>query len=343
MNRLIFTLLFILPISSATLYLNNGSVKNGYFDMPEQLTEIEYLRVRFINNETDSLISVQKSYIDSVQIKGKTLRYVKGALLEHLPDTSDTIFNVGKGGLKKGIYRNYAEFYYNSPGVQVGWALRNPHLRLSSEKRKEVKTHNAYIFFDTLSQKEVKIRSEYYGYCDGENVYLISGSHLCRILIGENFIYSLALEKVSVERGNTVGSLNPTIAPVSQGMPFPPVGLNIGLNILTGNVSIGIGMGSGPTKVRRWGYKPLIIEKNTGVIHEVLNFRPHNIEEVLSKQPTLLKEYNAIAPSVIKANPLLKTEFLFRYLDLIDSPCFSWFDKRLRIHKKDLEQYKKKK
>lgn len=57
-----------------------------------------------------------------------------------------------------GFYRNFVELYNNKPSVKP----------ISTLKMK-LKANNSYILKDTLAKKRI---GNFYGYCDGENVYL---------------------------------------------------------------------------------------------------------------------------------------------------------------------------
>lgn len=357
MNRLFCIMLLALNVHSATLYLIDGEVLTGKVVVSKKLKDKTTHQINFMQDQKNSNskpLTISKLQLDSVVVNGSTLHYKKGALIEHISDTSSCIFDIGKEKWKKGIYCNYAELYYNCPSIVTDWTVKSPRLKLMADNSKRVTAHNAYVFYDAQTQKEEKLKTSCYGYCDGENIYIINGSYLSKVLIGDQFLYTVVLDKISMDASDSTSIFMEKFNPVSSsaftlsnGQGFlMALGLFAGGGVSIGgsNLSFSVRFGVVPSgrRVRRWCFVPAIIDNTTGIISDLFSFNPDKFEELIADQTHLLAEYKRIEPKIFDANPLLKTEFYFRYLDLINHPWFSWYDTMYQTHINDLKQYEKK-
>lgn len=335
MSRLLFLFLFFCNVQATTLYIVNGEIIKGHYENRSDILNPEKASFKFnyLNKAAKTVaIRVLKTSLDSVVLKDTTLRFDKGVFLGYISDTSTCIFNVNKIAWKKGLYRNYAEFYYNCPSLSGNWILKNAEARLSAEKRKKVNVTNFFELIDSISQEKLKFIDDYWGYCDGENIYYQNESFFSMVLIDEQFLFADVLHKVFVDRGVSTKTMPMIHVPTTTTISTP--GGSFAVNI--GGSFIG---GGGSVKVKIMKYEPIMIERTTGITSNVFSYSPYNIEKIIREQPDLLKEYKLIPQTVVDANPLIKTKFFMKYLDLTDNPWFTWYDDRVKAFKKDLEQY----
>lgn len=335
MNKLMVVFFFVFHTQATILYLNDGRVIEGKLVVKNHVIDRSRSSFRFMQHQrlSNSVpLTINKSYLDSIVSVDTTYHFVKGALVEDIQDTSVCLFNLDKSKWKKGIYRTYAEMYYNSPSIEGSWQLVNAEVRLSSQRRKDVRLSLAYYLFDTATNKRKEIKGVYWGYCDGENIYYQSESYLTELLVDDQFLFVEALKEISVSKGIS-GIGDPHFVPTSNIVSTP------GGSFTVNTGSMFMGGSGGSVSVKIMVFESLLIARHTGIVNNVLCFQTSNFAGQIESQPELHREYNAISQSVITANPFIKTKFFLRYLDLTDSPWFAWHEKYNKVYQKGLEEY----
>lgn len=346
MSKMIFLLLmtnFLNAASIATLYLIDGRVIKGKVVSTKHVVDRERYTFNFMKREKTSNstpMTIYKPSLDSVVLLDTTLHFVKGSLVEDIKDTSICIFDLEKDKWKKGVYRTYAELYYNSPVQMDNLILQNATINARPKKNKDreerdvlyvsrtrtLNIQNVYSLIDTISLKEFKLPNDYWGYCDGHSIYYSYDGYLCKVIYDEQFLFSGFLNK-TIEGLISAHMTVPLNAPQTI-MISTPVG-NTHLNI--GGSFVG---GSGGS-IEVWEYEPLVFDRKDGIAQSVYSFQSYRFNEIIANQPPLQKEYKAIPEKVIKENPSMQYTFLLRYLDLIDHQWFAWYKVQKELLPKD--------
>lgn len=124
-------------------------------------------------------VKIPKGRIEFLEIGGQRYDFVSGRPFTDTNTIPPSIFEISSSDYIKGVYRNYTEFYFNSPtfpmdSVEISKASPNgvvsdEYILVKIKKRKK------------FVEKKHMYKSDFWGYCDGQNLYIKGPRYLSKL------------------------------------------------------------------------------------------------------------------------------------------------------------------
>lgn len=115
-------------------------------------------------------IKIFKSNIEYIVVNDKKHFFIHGVYFESLDSVPSAINQIPNSKYKKGVYRNFTEFYFNNPTFSLDSILiekASPNGEISDEHLiGKTKRRKKWI------EKRYKYKKLFWGYCDGNDVYI---------------------------------------------------------------------------------------------------------------------------------------------------------------------------
>lgn len=211
-----YTLIVILILAilahSDVIRLNGSKEGKCTFLKPEQLKDpkVTSIDIRFSQGKA----KVKKKQIRYVITNSDTLHFSKGVYFQEIEDTTNTIYNTPKNEWKKGVYRSFAEFYYNKPTRSL------KSLTIDDAILKESFKGPFFSFYiyrkEMLKDWNPIIHGPVWGYYDGKKLLYNEGRYLTPLYFDENKLWSHNILDKSVSTPSMgIGAIGPVSIGVS--------------------------------------------------------------------------------------------------------------------------------